>query len=869
MATVYLAEDLKHHRKVAVKVLRQELAAILGAERFLQEIEVTAGLQHPNILALYDSGEADAFLYYVMPYIEGETLAARLKREKQLPVEEATKIAESVAAALQYAHDRGVIHRDIKPANILFQSGQAMVADFGIALAVTHAGGERLTETGLSLGTPHYMSPEQATGDRAVEPRSDIYALAAVTYEMLAGDPPHVGSTVQAVVAKLLAEPVAPLRSARPSTPRNVEAAVHRALAKIPADRFATASEFIAALRNPAFGAAEAKGAADPAALRRWKLAGVGAAAVALVMAGVALRGWTRPRPERPVVRYHLGIPDDQEVSAGPPMLGGRLALSPDGRRFAYVGTMGSAGAYQLWMRERDELSARPIPGTENGRRPFFSPDGSRLGYFTASQTLRVVSLTGEPPRTLNDSDLSATIAVWGEDDYIYGAARGQGAGASRGLVRIPEGGGAGETLTTADTTQGERVHEFPSLLPGGRGVVFSIVTGNPGLAGRRIGVLDLRSRRHKHLVQGVAGWYLPSGHLLYVTADGTLYAAAFDLGRLEITGPARALLAGVGVHALGVDVALSPDGTLMYITGSAEFVVRPEWVDVDGRSEPIDPAWSFPSTALYTTTALSPDGTRLVVSQEDPSGQHLWVKELPHGPNTRLTFQGTLNSRATWHGDGRTVVFVSDRDGPNQVWLQVADGSAPATRVSEHPANEGFFSPDGAWFFYRGIAGDRHIYARRTEGDTSVLAVARSARGEDVAANLSPDGRWVAYVSDESGRDEVYVRPFPEVNRMKRQISTEGGVEPRWARDGRTLYYRNEADRLVAVPLEADQEALRVGVARPLFSMSDYIPANRYQPTYEVAPGGRFILSRRVGAQGGAGGVQIIVVENFRADGP
>ena len=253
MATVYLARDLKHNRHVAVKVLRPELSAILGADRFLHEIEVTANLQHPNILPLYDSGEADTFLYYVMPYVEGETLRDRLSREKQLSFEDAVEIAKGVAAALTYAHSHGVIHRDIKPENILLESGQAVVADFGIALAVSTAGGNRLTESGLSLGTPQYMSPEQATGDRDIDARSDVYALGAVAYEMLVGDPPHTGSTVQAIIAKILFDQPSPISQMRDIVPSNVEAAVHKALAKTPADRFATAAQFAEALTNPAF----------------------------------------------------------------------------------------------------------------------------------------------------------------------------------------------------------------------------------------------------------------------------------------------------------------------------------------------------------------------------------------------------------------------------------------------------------------------------------------------------------------------------------------------------------------------------------------------------------------------------------------
>ncbi len=304
MATVYLAHDLKHDRKVAVKVLRPELSAILGGERFLNEIKVTANLQHPNILPLYDSGEADTLLYYVMPYIEGETLRDKLNREKQLGVDETVEIAKAVAGALNFAHERGVVHRDIKPENVLLQAGQALVADFGIALAVSAAGGTRLTETGLSLGTPHYMSPEQATGDRELDARSDVYSLGVTVYEMLVGDPPHLGSSAQAIIAKILSEKPSPISQTRDLVPGNVDAAVQRALAKTPADRFASASEFATALTNPAFTlptAATAMAAAQP--LGSWNRLTVSLAGVAAVSIAVAFRCWLRPGPPKPVAR--------------------------------------------------------------------------------------------------------------------------------------------------------------------------------------------------------------------------------------------------------------------------------------------------------------------------------------------------------------------------------------------------------------------------------------------------------------------------------------------------------------------------------------------------------------------------------------
>src|SRR5690348_9126979 len=253
MATVYLAEDLKHERRVALKVLKPELAAVLGADRFVAEIKTTASLQHPHILPLFDSGTADGFLYYVMPYIEGETLRDKLNRETQLGIDEAVRIAKEVADALDYAHRHGVIHRDIKPENILLHDGRPMVADFGIALALSAAAGGRMTETGMSLGTPHYMSPEQATAEKEITGRSDIYSLGSVLYEMLTGNPPHTGATAQQIIMKIIAEPVAPVTAYRKSVPPNVAAAVAKSLEKLPADRFESAKGFAEALTSPGY----------------------------------------------------------------------------------------------------------------------------------------------------------------------------------------------------------------------------------------------------------------------------------------------------------------------------------------------------------------------------------------------------------------------------------------------------------------------------------------------------------------------------------------------------------------------------------------------------------------------------------------
>jgi serine/threonine-protein kinase len=419
MASVYLAHDLRHDRRVAVKVLRPELAAVIGAERFLAEIKLTANLQHPHILPLFDSGAADSFLYYVMPFVAGETLRARLNREKQLPVADALGIAGEVASALDYAHRHQVVHRDIKPENILLHDGRALVADFGIALAASKASGARMTETGMSLGTPQYMSPEQAMGEREITARSDVYALGAVLYEMLTGDPPFSGSTAQAIVARVVTETPRPLLPQRHTIPPQVESAVMTALEKLPADRVATAAEFAAALadRSPT-AAATVPTAAVPAprSSARRPSATLAAAGVAILATIAALWGWLRPMPEPPVSRFSLFLPASralQQIGQS----GGRLAISPDGRKLVYVGP--GEGGPRLWLRRLDQLDATPISGTEGGASPFFSPDGRQIGFITRGRTVRLVSLEGGPPLTLTDS-ANTTGGDWGADGYVY-----------------------------------------------------------------------------------------------------------------------------------------------------------------------------------------------------------------------------------------------------------------------------------------------------------------------------------------------------------------------------------------------------------------------------------------------------------------
>ncbi|HSR41989.1 MAG TPA: protein kinase, partial [Longimicrobiales bacterium] len=518
MATVYLAEDLRHERHVALKVLRPELAAVVGAERFLAEIKTTANLHHPHILPLHDSGEADGFLFYVMPYVEDESLRDRMRREAQLPVDEAVEIAKRVCGALQHAHERGVIHRDIKPANILVQDGEPVVADFGIALAMSAAGGTRLTETGLSVGTPYYMSPEQATGDQEVGPRSDVYSLGCVLHEMLVGDPPYGGSTAQAVLAKIIAGgPVAPTRS-RPSIPAHVDAAIRKALERLPADRFADAQVFARALADPAFRYGDEPTPGVTADSLHWKRLAVGGWGVAAL--GLAFSGWlvaTRSGPG-PVARFPLVLPEEEGLFYTGPANLPRFDLLPDGSGLVYVSRMDPRAAPNLHSRAFDRLEGRPLPGTRGASTPTVSPDGRRVAFRTFEGGLGIASLAGGPATLVVESGVVAG-AAWASDDEVYYLTE-----PGFELRRVAADGGGSESVVELEPTPAEGGYGFVDLLPGNdAAIVTAFPADRSDLPAYAVHVVDLGTGRSAGSVAGLIGVYAHSGHLLYVTADGVL----------------------------------------------------------------------------------------------------------------------------------------------------------------------------------------------------------------------------------------------------------------------------------------------------------------------------------------------------------
>ena len=858
MATVYLAQDLRHDRKVALKLLRPELSAVIGAERFLAEIKLTANLQHPHILPLFDSGEADGFLFYVMPFVEGESLRSRLNREKQLPVADAVRIATEVSGALDYAHRHGVVHRDIKPENILMHDGRALVADFGIALAASKAGGNRMTETGMSLGTPHYMSPEQAMGEREITARSDVYAIGVVLYEMLTGDPPFSGSTAQAIVARVLTESPRPILPQRHTIPPHVEAAVLTALEKLPADRFGTAAEFadalagrgtVPTLRTTATGAAP--GAATEAKPRRDAvklalLAGV------LIAGAAAAWGWLRPGPAPVVNRFSLYLPPEQGLAAVNTS-GNRVAISPDGQRMVYVGP-GDKGT-RLWLREHDQLNATPISGTEGGASPFFSPDGRHVGFLVNGSTLRTASLDGGPTQTLSDS-VNSTGGDWGPDGYIY-------VEGDSGLLRIRAVGGPREPIYSVGAHK-ETGAEWPSVLPGGKGLLFRTRRANQGAGDFQVVAMPLPSGEPHVLMRGVYARYSPSGHLLVVTAEGKLVAAPFDPDKLALTGPPVGILEGIGVEVGGfsTNLALSATGTLVYTTGAAVRSRTPVWVTREGVESQVDSAWR-PSGSI-NAFALSPDGRALAVDLLQGGNNAVWIKQLPTGPFSRLTFGDTTNLRPTWSADGRSLVYLGNAGTNGGLpTMRRADGTGTVRTLlhSSFSFGQTFQTRDGKWVIVRRSffePGKGDIFGIR-EGDSTLVPLVTGPASE-VHPAVSPDGRWLAYASDESGTTEIYVRPFPDAGSARWQVSTAGGSSPVWSRSGKELFYRSNRDAITTVAVHSGA-TFSFEQPKTLFSTAQYVAINPVQ-SFDVSPDDkRFLLLRETAPNERN---ELIVVQNW-----
>ena len=865
MATVYLADDLKHERKVAPKVLKPELAAVVGAERFLAEIKTTANLQHPHILPLFDSGEADTFLFYVMPFVEGETLQDRIDREKQLPVDEAVRIATAVANALQTAHDQGIIHRDIKPANILLSRGEPLIADFGIALAVGAAGGGRLTETGLSLGTPYYMSPEQATGDQSVGSSTDTYALGSVLYEMLVGDPPYAGSTAQAVLGKIIAgEPVSATKH-RPSVPAHVDAALRRALEKLPADRFSSAQDFVRALGDEHFRYGElVAGVAGDFVPSMWKRLTMAFAALAAVTTLGFAWALLRPDPPQPVSRQVLST--EGWAGLGVP-LGQYAAIAPDGSSMILpIGS--SASDVQLALKMRGSTEIARIPGTDGGRNVVYSPNGQWIAYAMGSDLFKRPLVGGSPVRLAQDAvGLNEAGLAWLDDGTILyrqqpGTAAERGLAPTR-LVQIPEDGGEALVVFWPEAATGSAV--WVHGLPDARGaLVGTCVTLFCPVA--ELHVVDLRDMSSEPILEQVnRAWYTPTGHLVYVQNDGALFAAPFDLGALAITGNAIPLFDGVRVIRGRADIQLAVDGgTILYAEGStvggemAQLLV----VDFDGNEEPLDL-----SPRHIGSVGWSPDGESVAYSSE---GQ-IYTYNLELGTTPRqLTFEGE-NILPVFSPDGTRIAFASTREGTTGADLFVKDlddDSQPRSIITLDANQWPTQWPSDTLIVFEQRPNSSELWmVNLSDPDSARAAAYLSAEARLRKIVVSPDGTLAAYASNESGQSEIYIRSFPDPGE-RTLVSQTAAFVPFWSPDGNTLYY--ETFRAGVSPFMAariQRNPVPVVLSRDaLFTMPSLVQP--FAGSGLHPDGDRFILAKHVSTadadEGAAEPERLIMITNW-----
>jgi serine/threonine-protein kinase len=786
MASVFLAHDLRHDRDVAIKVLHPELAAALGGDRFLAEIKTTARLQHPHILPLLDSGVADGHLFYVMPFVAGETLRGRLEREHLLPINDALRIGREVADALEYAHNVGIVHRDIKPENILLQDGHALVADFGISLAVQQAGGARMTQTGLSLGTPQYMSPEQAMGERTIDGRSDIYSLAAVVYEMLVGDPPFTGSTVQAIVARVMTERPPRIATRRERVSPHVEAAVLRGLEKLPADRIATAREFSEALDGRgepgAWTAPEmaATSSSAPNATRSRTNALLGAGMVAVALAAGWFGGRVTTRQSAATVPFTVtSILPPREGSFGEQQA---IALSPDGRQLAFVFAANN-GSQSLWLRSLDKLDARQIAGSVGANIPFWSPDGRQLGFF-ARGALQIVDPNGDVRQLCRVTRPAS--ASWGVDGEIL-------IGHRDGVSMVPASGGTCRLVVPATNNAAP----FAAFLPDGRRFAYTLGRKQDLVIadhdGHTVGTLPVRPRTFA---------IIAPNYLAYPNeSDGlAVDIRRFDLGRLAWSGPEARLLNGVRSRGGVNTFTVTASGALAYLPG----LIDRAYLVLDGNGV----ADSIPLEGTWTVTARKRRlGSATVAAAGNLVG--LWLYDLETKRPTRVVLHdalgvakegGRVGIGATFpifSPDGKQIAYTVN--GSTKCGIGVHDLAGDSDRVvGQMPlANLAMVvcpSPVD-WF----PDGNRLLVRRDTVLEIMTLqgsVTSRIARpGKIWEGSVSPDGNRVAYASDETGRAEVYVQPLPTGNPS--HISLDGGRWPAWSDDGRVLYFMTPDGRI------------------------------------------------------------------------
>ena len=863
MGEVYCARDTKLGRDVALKILPADFARDPERlSRFRREARLVAALNHPNIAAIYGMEESDGVHALVMELVPGETLA---ERAGPVPAGEALRIALQIAEALEAAHEKSIIHRDLKPANVrVTAEGKIKVLDFGLAKAFAREQNEvdlsaaatmTGTEDGRILGTPGYMSPEQARG-KTVDTRTDVWAFGCVLYELLTGAHAFRGETLSDTIAAVL-EREPDWQALPASTPARVQELLRRCLQKDAKRRLQAIGdariEIEEALAATAATTVTDKGGVQSRTVlrtvqRRGVLAGLAAVIVAFV-AGVAT--WklksAPPSAPLPISRFTITLPTGQRL-AEPDQPA--VALSPDGSRLVYAASAG--GVQQLYLRAMDSVESRPIAETEGAGGPFFSPDGQWLGFFAGGR-LQKISVSGGAPVTLSGLSFGGG-GGWGSQGIIAFSPL-----VGSALQQVPQAGGAAQLLTRLD--KGENTHRWPEFLPGGKALLFA-ASPNPGdWTNAWLVVQSIETGERKNLVEGATQpHYAPPGYLVYAQG-GTLMATPFNPRRLALTGAAVPIVENV-LQSPGTGAAhysFSSSGSLVYVSGGIQAIrLILVWVNRKGAEQPMAPA-----PHAYIHPRISPDGRRVAVGITEQGG-HVWIYDLSLETLTRLTFEGSGNNFPAWTPDGRRIAFRSNRAGAVNVFWQLADGSGGLEQLTTNGIRPSSFSPDGRLLAFGreldpGTGNDIWVL-RLSDRKTEPFLRTRSNEG---GAQFSPDGHWLAYVSDESGRPEIYVQPYPGPG-GKWQISTEGGTEAIWNPNGRELFYRS-GSKMMAVDVTT-QPTFSAGNPKLLFE-GPYRPSPSDQPNYSVSHDGQRFLMLKTSDKPEQAATQINVVLNWFED--
>jgi serine/threonine-protein kinase len=864
MGEVYRAKDTRLDRTVAIKVLPSHLADKPELrERFEREARTIASLNHPHICTLHDIGHQDGVDYLVLEYLEGETLAERLKKGP-LPIEQVLKYAIEIADALDKAHRKGITHRDLKPGNIMLTKSGTKLLDFGLAklkqeaspvtpLSQRPTAASGMTAEGTILGTLQYMAPEQVEGKTSeIDARTDIFAFGAVVYEMATGKKAFEAKTQASLIAKILETEPTPMTSLQPMTPPALDRVVKKCLAKEPDKRWQDASDLCDELKWIAEASGQTGAFTATAASRPRRSRGpILLSTVSLIVAaGAALAIWNlKSAPPAPpaVSRSMFALPSGQQLAGFDQPA---LALSPDGKHMVYVAALG--GVQQLYLRSMDSFETKPIPGTEGATGPFFSPDSQWVAFF-ANNKLNKVSISGGAPLALCDAS-GNNGGAWGSNDMIAFETGGLG---NAHLSMVPAAGGTPQSLTPVESTKDQVfLQAWPEFLPGAKAVLFNGTSNPLSPASTQLLLYVPKTGERRVLVQGgMRPRYASSGHLIY-QQSGSLMAVPFDLGRLELKGTPSPVVDGVMefVGTGSAQYSFSNNGTLAYIPGTNPGTQsKLVWVDRKG----VEQTLAAPLHA-YAWPRVSPDGTRVVVEIGESGGQ-LWIYDLGRETLSLLTLEGAGNNNPAWTPDSKRVTFTSGA--PGNLFWELADGSAKAERLTTSPHRQipNSWSQDGqtlAFVENNPTVGGQQIWTLHPS-DREPKLFLQLSHTRVTAPKFSPDGRWLAYSSDESGRFEVYVQTYPGPG-GKRQVSADGGTEPVWNPKGRELFYRH-GDQMMAVDV-ATQPSFSAGKPRVLFQ-GHYMTVASI-PDYDVSADGQHFLMVKGGQEQAAS--QINIVQNW-----